>query len=246
MKDNNNRKKFYPAIYSVAAVALVLAFVVSVFNSGTTEEPEQVQLQADDNTGAAAVAKSNVQSYREQTTEAVTEAVTERSVEVTTLAQPKAQASVQAESSEPTYTLFDDSKEMSWPVEGQIVMDYSVDTAVYDKTLDQYRTNDSLSIAAPADTEVHAAADGVVEAVSNDRVNGNMVVLAHGNGWTTTYSQLRDDVDVTEGQVVCQGDVIGRVGTPTAYSEALGTHLTFTVSKENESVDPKLVLKSQE
>ena len=246
MKDNNNRKKFYPAIYSIAAVALVLAFVVSVFNSGTTEEPEQVQLQADDNTGAAAVAKSNVQSYREQTTEVVTEAVTERSVEITTSAQPKAQASVQAESSEPTYTLFDDSKEMSWPVEGQIVMDYSVDTAVYDKTLDQYRTNDSLSIAAPADTEVHAAADGVVEAVSNDRVNGNMVVLAHGNGWTTTYSQLRDDVDVTEGQVVCQGDVIGRVGTPTAYSEALGTHLTFTVSKENESVDPKLVLKSQE
>ncbi len=250
MKDNNNRKKFYPAIYSVAAVAIVLAFVVSVFNSGSVEEPEAVQeqLQADDNTGAAAVAKSNVQSYREQTTEAATEAVTERAVEVTTSAQPKgqAQASVQAESSEPTYTLFDDSKEMSWPVEGQIVMDYSVDTAVYDKTLDQYRTNDSLSIAAPADTEVHAAADGVVEAVSNDRVNGNTVVLAHGNGWTTTYSQLRDDINVTEGEVVCEGDVIGRVGTPSAYSEALGTHLTFTVSKEDESIDPKLVLKSAE
>ena len=246
MKDNNNRKKLYPVIYSLAAVALVLTFVVSVFNSGTTPEPEAVQeqLEVDDNTGAAAVAKSDVKSYRQQTTEEITEAVTEKASEATTAAQPKTQA--QAVSPEPTYTLFDDGQEMSWPVEGRIVMDYSVDTAVYDKTLDQYRTNDSLSIEAAADTEVHAAADGVVEAVSNDRVNGNTVVLAHGNGWTTTYSQLRDDINVTEGEVVCEGDVIGRVGTPSVYSEALGTHLTFTVSKENNTVDPKLVLKSME
>ena len=45
MKDNNNRKKLYPVIYSLAAVALVLTFVVSVFNSGTTPEPEAVQEQ---------------------------------------------------------------------------------------------------------------------------------------------------------------------------------------------------------
>ncbi len=247
MKDN--KKRFYPAIYSTVAVALVLAFVISVYNAGTGDEvrEETEQLQADDNTGAAAVAKNDVKSYKEMTTnaESVTEAATVGEAEVTQAATQK-QVEVSAAADEPRYTLFDDSKEMSWPVEGRIVMDYSVDTAVYDKTLDQDRTNDSISISAPADAEVTAAADGIVESVSNDRVNGNSVVLSHGNGWKTTYSQLRDDVNVTEGEVVCEGDVIGRVGTPSAYSEALGTHLTFTVSRDDSSIDPKTVLKTEE
>lgn len=248
MKDNN-KKRFYPAVYSVIVAAVVLAFVVSVYNSGTEEGQEEVQL-AEENTGAAAVARNDVKSYREQTTvrETVTESTT---AAVAAKSEPDTKtenSSKQAKtaSAEPRYTLFDDSKEMSWPVEGQIVMDYSVDTAVYDKTLDQYRTNDSLCINAAADSEVTAAADGVVEAVSKDRVNGSSVVLNHGNGWKTTYSQLRDDVSVTEGQVVCEGDAIGRVGTPSIYSEALGTHLEFSVSHDEGSVDPKTLLKSEE
>lgn len=249
------KKGFYTAAYSAVAVALVLAFVVSVYNAGTGSEinEEEQQLKTDENTGAAAVAKNDVKSYKEMTTttEKAAEATTARkSAEVTTKKSTQEQSTTQKQaavvSDEPQYTLFDDSREMSWPVEGQIIMDYSVDTAVYDKTLDQYRTNDSICISAAADTEVTAAADGIVEAVSNDRVNGNRVVLNHGNGWKTTYSQLRNDIDVTEGEVVCEGDVIGRVGTPTAYSEALGTHLAFTVSKDEGCIDPKTVLKSEE
>ncbi len=240
------KKGFYPAIYSTVAVAMVLAFVISVYNAGTVNDEvkeESLQVQTDENAGAAAVAKNDVKSYKEITTEKVTQQQTEATTATPAATAPKKET-LKAE--EPRYTLFDDSKEMSWPVEGQIVMDYSVDTAVYDKTLDQYRTNDSISISAAADTRVTAAADGVVESVSNDKVNGNRVVLNHGNGWRTTYSQLRDDVSVTEGQVVCQGDVIGRVGTPSPYSEALGTHLTFTVSRDENNIDPKTVLASIE
>ena len=240
------KKGFYPAIYSTVAVAMVLAFVISVYNAGTVNDEvkeESLQVQTDENAGAAAVAKNDVKSYKEITTEKVTQQQTEATTATPAATAPKKET-LKAE--EPRYTLFDDSKEMSWPVEGQIVMDYSVDTAVYDKTLDQYRTNDSIGISAAADTRVTAAADGVVESVSNDKVNGNRVVLNHGNGWRTTYSQLRDDVSVTEGQVVCQGDVIGRVGTPSPYSEALGTHLTFTVSRDENNIDPKTVLASIE
>jgi murein DD-endopeptidase MepM/ murein hydrolase activator NlpD len=203
----------------------------------------------DENAGAAAVAQSDVKSYREMTqtaTEASAEVTTTTASNKTSTPTKTAEVNTPVQTDEPKYTLFDDSKEMSWPVEGRILMDYSVDTAVYDKTLDQYRTNDSLCIEAAADTEVCAAADGIVEAISNDRVNGNMVVLDHGNGWRTTYSQLRDDINVTEGEVVCKGETVGRVGTPSVYSEALGTHLTFTVSRDNNNIDPKLVLESGE
>lgn len=244
MKD---KKRFYPAVYSTVAAALVLAFVVSVYNAGKNNTAPE-QLNADENTGAAAVAKNDVKSYREISTEAATQPtnVTEKAAEATTAAKsrPAPQAQAAAPADEPHYTLFDDTREMSWPVEGRIVMDYSVDTAVYDKTLDQYRTNSSLCISAAADTEVVAAADGIVEAVSYDKVNGNSVMINHGNGWKTTYSQLREDVNVTEGEVVCEGDIIGRIGAPSAYSEALGTHLDFTVSRDEASVDPKTVLKT--
>lgn len=246
---DNNKKRFYPAVYSVIVAAVVLAFVVSVYNSGTEDKTEQAQI-AEENTGAAAVARNDVKSYREQTTadftqtEPTTKTVTG---EMATAAEaPKKQASLNNADAQPSYTLFDDSKEMSWPVEGQILMDYSMDTAVYDKTLDQYRTNSSLCIGADADSEVTAAADGIVEAVSKDREHGNSVVMNHGNGWKTTYSQLRDDIDVMEGQVVCEGDAIGRVGTPSIYSEALGTHLEFSVSHNDGSVDPKTILKNEE
>lgn len=232
------KKKFYPAVYSTAAIAVVMAFIVSVHNAGEPDreaKQQSVQAQTVSKPQAKPVAKSNVKSYKEMTTEKPTETTTAAKAAKPTVAQ-----------SEPHYTLFDEGQEMRWPVEGKIIMDYSVDTAVYDKTLDQYRTNDSISISAAADTKVAAAADGVVESVSNDKVNGNSVVLSHGNGWRTTYSQLRDDVNVTEGEVVCAGDILGRVGTPSLYSEAMGTHLTFTVSRDDRSIDPKTVLKAEE
>lgn len=140
------------------------------------------------------------------------------------------------------FSMFDDSKEMSWPVSGKIVMDYSMDTAIYDKTLDQYRTNDSICIAAPVGTQVKAATEGIVETIFSDSENGQTVVLDHGNGWRSTYSQLQDNVLVKEGQLVKEGDLIGGVGNPSYYSILLGPHLEFKLTKDDSSTDPKLVL----
>lgn len=140
------------------------------------------------------------------------------------------------------FSLFDDSKEMAWPVSGQIVMNYSMDTAIYDKTLDLYRTNDSICISVPEGTDVIASADGVVEQIFLDNEKGNSVVINHGNGWVSTYSQLTDDLNVSVGQVVDMGEQIGNVSLPSNYSVLLGPHLDFTVRKDDLSSDPLLVL----
>lgn len=141
-----------------------------------------------------------------------------------------------------TFSLFDDTKEMTWPVFGQIVMDYSMETAIYDKTLEQYRTNDSIAISAEEGTEVLAAAEGIVEQIYADVEDGNTIVINHGNGWVSTYSQLQDNILVAVGQIVAEGEVIGTVGKPSNYSANLGTHLDFKITKDNISTDPKLVL----
>lgn len=151
-------------------------------------------------------------------------------------------SSTQNNSEASNFNLFDVSKEMTWPVSGQIVMNYSTDTAIYDKTLDLYRTNDSICISAPEGTDVLASADGIIEKIFVDNEKGNSVVINHGNGWISTYSQLTENLNVSVGQVVDMGEQIGQVSLPSNYSVLLGPHLDFTVKKDDLSSDPLLVL----
>jgi len=143
---------------------------------------------------------------------------------------------------EAAYNKFAETDRMDWPLTGEIVMAYSVDHVIYDRTLDQYRTNNSISIAAQQGTEVRAAAEGVVLEVTSTRESGKTVVVEHGNGWRTTYSQLQDNVLVAVGSVVTKGQIIGGVGEPSLYSVLLGPHLQFAVARDGASVNPKDVL----
>ncbi|MDR2898825.1 MAG: M23 family metallopeptidase [Clostridiales bacterium] len=143
---------------------------------------------------------------------------------------------------DPVFSVFTGNEDMFWPVEGNIVMDFSTDRLVYDSTLNQYRTNDELCIAADVGTQVKAAADGVVRSIADTRESGNVIVIEHGNGWFTTYSQLQDGILVEEGDVVTKGQVIGGVGEPSIYSVLLGSHLSFKVEKDQEAVNPNIVL----
>lgn len=137
---------------------------------------------------------------------------------------------------------FDNDLRLEWPVKGDIVMDYSTDKAIFDVTLEQYRTNDSVSIGAETGAQVKAAGEGIVEYVGNDSENGNTIVINHNNGWKTTYSQLQDGILVKEGEAVNVGQVIGGVGDPTKYSILLGSHLEFKVTRDDTTVDPKVAL----
>ncbi len=132
---------------------------------------------------------------------------------------------------------------MIWPLEGSIAMDYSMDRTVYDKTLDQYRTNPAICINAAIGSQVKASAAGTVKSIKNEPRTGYTVVIDHGNGWTTTYGQLQETILVKEGQAVEAGTIIGGVATPTKYSILLGGHLSFEVDKDNVPQNPNLLLK---
>lgn len=132
--------------------------------------------------------------------------------------------------------------EFAWPVTGKIVMDYSADVPVFDQTLEQYRTNNCISIAADKGEKVLAAAAGTVESIAHDDENGYVVTVFHGNGWRTTYGQLDENLAVKEGDIVNTGDLIGVVGAPSKYSVMLGNHIDFGVTDNGESIDPKTAL----
>ena len=153
-------------------------------------------------------------------------------------------ATVQAEPEKETNAEFDaETETMVWPVSGNVVMEYSADTLIYDKTLDQYRVNDSISISAVTGEAVVAAAQGIVKSIGCNDILGNYVVISHGNGLETTYGQLQEAVDVSVDQVVSKGETIGYIAEPSWYGTALGSHVEFQVTQDGVAVDPTIYLE---
>ena len=83
---------------------------------------------------------------------------------------------------------------------------------------------------------VVAIADGTVTLVKEDENVGKVVEIEHKNGLMSIYQSL-GEVNVTKGDVVTQGQVIGKSGTNEMDKE-LGNHLHFEMYENGISVNP--------
>ena len=79
-----------------------------------------------------------------------------------------------------------------------------------------------------------AAADGVVLFSGWRNGYGNTIMISHGGGWTTLYAHQTDN-NVSVGQEVAGGELIGWVGS-TGWST--GSHLHFEVRRDGVALDP--------
>ena len=74
------------------------------------------------------------------------------------------------------------------------------------------REHTGLDLVAPVGTPVRCTADGkVVSVVRSEKGMGNQVTVAHGGGFRTYYAHL-DEINVSQGQSLRQGAVLGKVG----------------------------------
>jgi len=126
----------------------------------------------------------------------------------------------------------------AWPVQGTLERGYSVEALAYDVTMADWRTHDGIDIAAEQGALVRAAAAGIVESVEQDELYGTTVIIDHGSGIKTVYSNLAEVPTVKSGDRVECGEVIGSVGTTALCEIGEGTHLHFAVSENGESADP--------
>jgi murein DD-endopeptidase MepM/ murein hydrolase activator NlpD len=101
------------------------------------------------------------------------------------------------------------------------------------------RMHEGLDLGAPRGTPVFAAEAGRVLYVG-DRLKGfgNMVILDHGDNWTTVYAHLLKST-IRQGTEVVKGESIGLVGRT---GRASGYHLHFEVRKGADPMDPLLFL----
>lgn len=126
---------------------------------------------------------------------------------------------------------------LTWPLVGNVLLNYSMDKTIFFPTLRQYKYNPSIVIGATQGADVGCAADGIVESVYQDAKTGTTVVMRLGDGYELTYGQLQE-VTVEEGDYVETGAYIGKVAAPTKYYTAEGTNVYFKLTKDGEPVDP--------
>ena len=137
---------------------------------------------------------------------------------------------------------FKEEDNLVWPIVGDVLINYSMDQTVFFPTLQQYKYNPAIVIAANQGESITAAADGRVTSVSYYPTIGNMVVMDLGNGYELTYGQL-ENITVSEGSYVTVGDGIGTVASPTKYYSVEGTNVYFKLTKDGEPVNPMTKLQ---
>ncbi len=192
-----------------------------------TEETQEEELQE-----AAAVVEPKTETAEEteeETTEE-TEATERTEVEETTGAAKAAGSSVEA-------LHFSEEMDLMWPMEGDVIMNYSMDSTVYFATLDQYKYNPAVIIAGEVNDKVYSAARGQIQGIENDEVTGCTVTVNLGDGYQAIYGQLKE-LNFEVGDYVEAGHVLGYISEPTKYYSIEGSNLYFELLKDGAPIDP--------
>lgn len=131
------------------------------------------------------------------------------------------------------------------PCSGEVINAFSNNILVYNKTLDDWRVQNGVDIAAKQGTAIVAAADGTVSDIKQDVLYGQEVIIDHGNGIKTIYGNLTTNVTVKKAQKVNIGDVIGCIGQTAQGEISLVSHLYFAMTKNNVYIDPFTFVKNR-
>lgn len=125
----------------------------------------------------------------------------------------------------------------AWPVEGRISGRFGRQR-IYDGQ--PGAPHSGLDIAAPTGTPIAAPAAGIVTFVAPDlHLTGGTVLIDHGHGISSNFLHL-SRIDVTLGQRVERGRIIGAVG---ATGRASGPHLHWGMNWFEVRIDPLLVVE---
>ncbi len=137
---------------------------------------------------------------------------------------------------------FAQSEGLLRPVSGEVLIPFSMDGGVYFTTLDHFKYNPALMIAANQGEAVTACADGTVTAIFENEEIGHALTMDLGDGYQITYGQL-DEIRVMEGSRVEPGQVIGFIAAPTKYFTLEGSNLYLKLTMNGTPMDPEALLQ---
>ena len=120
------------------------------------------------------------------------------------------------------------------PIEGVITSRFGVRNSE-NKNIDGYHTG--LDIASDKGTIICASMQGIVDEVSSIGDYGNHIKI-RCNNVTTLYAHC-ENIYVTQGQIVYQGQTIGTVGST---GNSTGPHLHFEIRIDDRFINPEKIL----
>ncbi len=122
-----------------------------------------------------------------------------------------------------------------WPVTGRISSIFGLRRFFNEQ---ERSPHNGLDIAADEGTPIKAVASGTIIDTGDFFFSGNMIYIDHGQGIISLYAHL-SDISVKPGDIVKQGDVIGKVGQT---GRVTGAHLHFAVITNQTLIDPVFML----
>lgn len=126
----------------------------------------------------------------------------------------------------------------TWPVKGEILRTFSLETLSYDVTMGDWRTHNGIDISAEAGWNVMAAGEGQVVDVYEDALMGVTVVVQQPDGVVATYSNLASNPPVSVGDAVDTGSILGQIGDTAIAESGLKSHLHLEMTADEQAVDP--------
>lgn len=133
---------------------------------------------------------------------------------------------------------------LQWPVQGEVILDYSMDQSIYFPTLAQFQYNPAMILGAQQGTSVLAAAAGIVTEVGTNDAYGQFVKMDIGNGYEVTYGQL-SEITAELGDQVEVGTPFAIVAAPGGAYVEEGENIYFQVTENGVPIDPKLLLNQE-
>ena len=132
---------------------------------------------------------------------------------------------------------FNDASRITWPVRGNVLLDYSMDQTIYFPTLEQYRCSPGIVIQGSIGEPVYAPANARVLETGTKGEIGTYVTLDFGNGYEAVCGQL-SEVSAVPGEYLEQGQVLGYVAEPTKYYTIEGSNVFFELTQDGKAIDP--------
>ncbi|MDR0855722.1 MAG: M23 family metallopeptidase [Christensenellaceae bacterium] len=123
------------------------------------------------------------------------------------------------------------------PANAEIARDFTITSLIKWESLNKFAVHTGIDFISEEDTDVFCAYNGTVIKVGSDLLNGNYVIIDHGNGLTTQYASLSVP-EVTEGQTVAKGAKIATTSTTGTAEAELGNHCHFAVYLNGAAVSP--------
>ena len=237
----------------IAAVACLMAGAigfVGVYSSEKAQSKRQEQelAQVEEQENPISETSIVVEPKQEETEETEQKEVTnEDSAKETMSVKEEAKAdvekAVQTAPVEPALHFAQDEK-MSWPLKGEVLLPYCMDSTIYFPTLEQYQYNPAMIIQGDVNSKVFFAAKGKIKDISTNEETGCTVTQDLGDGYTAVYGQLKE-VNFKVGDTVEAGQVVGYVSEPTKYYSVEGSNLYFSMQKDDKPIDPTEFLETE-